>query len=207
LPTGFQAGAIDWPRPERFPSGPLVSYGYKGDVWLPVAIHPPASLPVGAMPVKLTADVEWLVCRDICIVQERQLTLALPVISGQPSPSAADAGFTRARQQLPRETDWPARFHIEGEELVLRIVTPLAETGRPTWFFPLSPGAIDNAAPQSLTQDGGAIVLRVRRDMTEARLPETVSGVLVAARDGAAVAYTIHARQETVPPQPKEVPR
>jgi thiol:disulfide interchange protein DsbD len=196
LPTGFRADSTEWPWPERIPSGPLVSYGYHGEVWLPVTIHPPASLPSGSSPVKLTADVEWLVCRDICIVQQRQLTLALPVTTGEPPSSAFREGFERAAQKQPRTATWPAKFHADGGDLVLRIAVPKAEAGQPSWFFPITPGAIDYAAPQSFEHGVEGLRLRVRRDTTEPRLPEALSGVLTAERDGRPVAYMIHARQE-----------
>ena len=41
LPDGFTAGEIMWPTPEVIVTEPLVSYGYHGDVLLPVLITPP----------------------------------------------------------------------------------------------------------------------------------------------------------------------
>src|SRR5277367_1002441 len=34
LPAGFTAGPIQWPTPEQHNMGPLVTYGYDGDVYL-----------------------------------------------------------------------------------------------------------------------------------------------------------------------------
>jgi hypothetical protein len=36
LPEGFSAGELQWPRPIRFATGPLVSYGYEHEVLHPV---------------------------------------------------------------------------------------------------------------------------------------------------------------------------
>ena len=43
LPEGFTAGPILWPAPDRIPAPPLMSYGYKEEVLLPVEITPPAT--------------------------------------------------------------------------------------------------------------------------------------------------------------------
>src|SRR6058998_3397485 len=34
LPSGVSAGAIQWPAPRALPVGPLVNYGYEGEVLL-----------------------------------------------------------------------------------------------------------------------------------------------------------------------------
>ena len=41
LPPGFEAGEIQWPYPERTPYGPLMNYGYEGEVLFPVQIKIP----------------------------------------------------------------------------------------------------------------------------------------------------------------------
>src|ERR1044072_6028206 len=47
LPPGFTASDFTWPTPRRLPVGPLVNYGYEGEVLLPVAITAPAAAPPG----------------------------------------------------------------------------------------------------------------------------------------------------------------
>jgi DsbC/DsbD-like thiol-disulfide interchange protein len=65
LPAGVTAGEIAWPTPERIPAGPLVNYGYDGDVVLPVSLRvTPAA---GSRPLAIGVDVRWLVCKDICV--------------------------------------------------------------------------------------------------------------------------------------------
>src|SRR5687768_17538351 len=38
LPAGWTAADFVWPAPRRLPVGPLVNYGYEGEVLLPVAL-------------------------------------------------------------------------------------------------------------------------------------------------------------------------
>src|SRR5439155_11740521 len=42
LPAGWRAGEIVWPTPHRLPVGPLMDYGYEGEVLLPVPLTAPA---------------------------------------------------------------------------------------------------------------------------------------------------------------------
>ena len=51
LPSGWTAGPFVWPTPHRQPTGPLVNYGYTGEVLLPMALTAPATArPTGAPP-------------------------------------------------------------------------------------------------------------------------------------------------------------
>ncbi|MBN9564396.1 MAG: thioredoxin family protein [Alphaproteobacteria bacterium] len=84
LPQGAKASGIDWPPAQRFAEGPLVTYGYTGDVLLPVTVTAPGKLAV-------TAHANWLVCKEICVPEEGVFRLDLP--AGTPTPSAQAALF------------------------------------------------------------------------------------------------------------------
>src|SRR5579864_3927043 len=85
LPTGWRAGDIVWPAPKRLPVGPLMNYGYEGEVILPVPIEAPADARPGQT-AHLAADVQMLVCAATCVPQESKLALDLPVTAGAPPP-------------------------------------------------------------------------------------------------------------------------
>ena len=69
LPEGFSAGEIDWPKPQIFKEGELTTYGYTGDVTLPVTITKTGDTD-GIIKVKAS----WLACKDICIPEEQELS-------------------------------------------------------------------------------------------------------------------------------------
>src|SRR4051812_13406721 len=46
-PPGAEAGPIRFPAPGRIPTGPLVSFGYEGEVLLPFRLAAPAGLAPG----------------------------------------------------------------------------------------------------------------------------------------------------------------
>jgi thiol:disulfide interchange protein DsbD len=56
------AGTIDWPAPRRLPDGPLMSYGYTGDVVLPVTMRldPRNGGAAADAGLHLSATADWL---------------------------------------------------------------------------------------------------------------------------------------------------
>ena len=83
LPAEFKAGEIQWPQPERFQDSAGVTYGYTGEIILPVEITPPQTLNENDK-ITIVAEVKWLECSDICVVGKANLTLTLP--SAQTAP-------------------------------------------------------------------------------------------------------------------------
>ena len=66
LPAGFDAGAIQWPIPQRIAFAALVNLGYENEILLPVVITPPPNLG-DATNVVLKARADWLVCKEVCL--------------------------------------------------------------------------------------------------------------------------------------------
>ena len=81
MPAGYVAGLIQWPHPRKLPLGPLMNFGYEGEVLHLVTIQPPADLKAGGSAI-LKAKADWLVCSDVCIPEDAQLSITLPVRSG-----------------------------------------------------------------------------------------------------------------------------
>jgi thiol:disulfide interchange protein DsbD len=84
LPRGVSAGDIVWPVPERQRISGLMNYGYSGEVLLPVTVRVPASARPGSQ-VTLSAKAAFLVCSDVCIPEDADLSITLDVVSG-PTP-------------------------------------------------------------------------------------------------------------------------
>ncbi len=78
LPAGWSAGPIRWPAPHRVydTAKNLAGNGYEGVVFLPVTLTPPRGLPAG-LPVTLRAKAEWLMCKDVCMPGEAEVSLTL----------------------------------------------------------------------------------------------------------------------------------
>ncbi|MGH7325690.1 MAG: protein-disulfide reductase DsbD family protein [Candidatus Rokuibacteriota bacterium] len=181
LPPGVSADAISWPPPERIPVGPAMSYGYSGEILLPVRLTPLSDLRPGDT-LTLRADAAWLVCEDICIPEKATVALTLPVAAGRPAPDPRwGAAVAGARAALPRPSPWPVAVSVTRESVTLSVAATglLAERIDEAWFYPLEWGLIEPAAPQALTVSPHGLTLRIARG----RLPEAaarpVEGVLV----------------------------
>jgi len=151
LPPGWSAGPIEWPLPERLPVGPLMNFGYEGEVLLLTTLTPPANLKAGA-DVALAARGDWLICKDVCIPGGADLKLQLPVRdSAGPSRRAALFAATRARVPAPIQLQ-NAEAVIDGSRLQLSFVRAGASTQFD--FLPLEEGRIDPAAKQPVKREG-----------------------------------------------------
>uniref|UniRef100_UPI002810AE2E protein-disulfide reductase DsbD domain-containing protein n=1 Tax=Phenylobacterium sp. TaxID=1871053 RepID=UPI002810AE2E len=161
LPAGWTAGEFVWPTPHRLPVGPLVNYGFEGQVVLPVPVTAPASATPGQT-VTLKAKANFLVCEEICVPESADLTLDLPVVA-QPAPAHPKWGGTiqKALAQSPKPAGLTAAFAKDAAGLKLAIVgAPLkgADVAQ-AYFFPFSGTVIDHAKPQPIERGPDGLTL------------------------------------------------
>ncbi len=181
LPAGVTAGAIAWPAPERIPVGSAMSYGYSGEVLLPVRIDAPAALRPGET-LTLRVAAAWLVCEKECIPEEATVELTLPVAIGRP---AADRRWGDALAgtlvALPRPSPWPVTVSATAATVTLSVAASglRPERIQDAWFYPLEWGLITYAAPQALAVSPHNLTLSVARGPLADALTRPVEGVLV----------------------------
>src|SRR5712664_1988844 len=121
LPAGFTAGDIVWTTPHRFEIAPLVNYGYAKHAVHLVQITAPKDLKAGT-PVSLAAKASWLVCSDVCIPEDANLQLTLPVSARAGAVDATAAAlFTTARSELPTAQPAPTSARIAGDKLIVTL--------------------------------------------------------------------------------------
>lgn len=81
----FESAEIRWPVPRRFSSFGLDTFGYEGEVVLPLTVR----LAAPGEPVDLEAQIRYLVCDpQICVPAEAALALSLPAGPAAPAPEA-----------------------------------------------------------------------------------------------------------------------
>jgi thiol:disulfide interchange protein DsbD len=159
LPAGVTAGPIQWPAPHALPAGPLVNYGYEGEVFLPATIAVAPGVKGGD--VRLAARAEWLVCKETCIPEGADLALALPLKPGARPHPTWGAPLAATLASLPRPlAAWTVEARGEGQQVKLALTPPegAADPGA-LHFFPYDEGRIEASAPQALSRDGAAYVL------------------------------------------------
>ena len=148
LPPGVTAGPVAWPAPTRQHEGPLVTYGYDGNLLLPVAL----SGATGALPVRLHA--EWLICEKICVPEQGDFRLDLPAGDGAPSIQAPL--FAAADQRTPRPSPWPATIAPDGT-----LSLPGLSGAQDAWFAADTTGLIEAAPAQPLAVGAEGLTLRL----------------------------------------------
>jgi thiol:disulfide interchange protein/DsbC/DsbD-like thiol-disulfide interchange protein len=207
LPPGWKAGEIQWPYPERFPLGPLMTFGFTGEATLLLDITAPADARPGD--VTLPAKVKWYVCSDsLCVPDEADLALNLRV-GGTPAATNPTL-FAKAREKLPRPAPWPAVYQAEGPRFSLKVQAPELATARPreVAFFPNDDGRVKPSTPQTVrtAADGLIIDSAPGWQFTEGEKPaigKPVSGVLVlTGADGRTDAFALTATPGEVPAGP-----
>ena len=200
LPSGWRAGAIEWPYPKRLPVGPLMNYGYEGKVWLLTKVTAPRNAKPGDI-VNLKVAASWLVCQEVCIPEDRTLTVPLTVTASPTPPYATIAEqFAAARAKIPSASPWPATFHL-GDQLDVFLASPaLAKAQlKDATYFPLASGAIIDFAPQTFATVDNGLVLHLK-PTKKPKIGNALSGVVVlTSADGSVQALTVNAKPGTVP--------
>jgi thiol:disulfide interchange protein len=176
LPKGFSAAPILWPTPERFKAGPIVSYGYEGEVLLPISVDVPSALRPDST-VTLNAHVSWLACSDICIPEESDVSLSVEVGEMLRLDPLWAKAFATTRAGLPVANPFPTTTTSSNEEITVRVAMGDATRLNDVSFFPQDTDVIDDEAAQSVTADshGLSIVLRRAKSKT---LPAALRGIL-----------------------------
>lgn len=177
LPDGVNAGDLQWPYPERADYQGLTNYGYKGPALLIADIRVPANY--SAESLDLAAQVDWLVCEEICIPGRGTVDISLPVDSYALSGDADQFVAARAKHPVPLEFD-DASFQF-GAEAVIQIHG--VEAGALNFdrieFFPLQPGYANNAATPRIIRAADGLLIQTGLKETNIRVPDELEGVLV----------------------------
>ncbi|MBJ7535633.1 thioredoxin family protein [Rhodomicrobium vannielii ATCC 17100] len=195
LPQGFEAGPIQWPLPDVIPIPPLVDYGYSGELLLLTDIAVPKD--IAGDSVTLAAKVNYLVCKDICVPEESEARLTLPVAAaGGGAPSDHAAAIAKARATVPVPLPGSAAYSVSAAKGELRLTVSadasILNGATDARFFPLGWGAVSNSAPQTMTLDGGKLTLDLKQGETK-ETPDRLEGVLALTKGGERKGYMIAA--------------
>ena len=195
LPKGARASGIHWPYPKRFTVQDIASFGYEGEVLLMVAIRPPSYWRDGDT-FPITARASWLVCKDICIPGNAELSLNLPITTAPPAldPRWRKA-FESARACIPIVDEWQTAFTEQDGQVYLQI-----EAGRPAFagaksieFFPGERTTVANSARPELIWTNDILRLKQARSTDWEAMPARLGGVVVVTTAKASRAYRISA--------------
>ena len=177
LPAGFLAQQVRWPTPVRLGAGKVIDYGYEGRVLLPVPVQVPASYQP-AKPVMLSADIRYLICREVCIPAKAQASLSIPSVNASAEAAARELfRSTFDNSPKPWPAGWKAQVSDTGEFFLLSLETGTSEP-RAT-FFPLMEDQIDNSAVQGIAASPHGVVLKLKKSDQLQKPIGSLKGVVV----------------------------
>lgn len=137
---------IKWPAPKRLRLQGLESYGYDAPVIFPFYMTPKDA----SKPVRIELQVDYAVCKDICVPEQAILSLEIP--PGSALGSRDQARLLASLEQIPRADDAGAHriltSHIDrANGRVELYVTAYADTGfqTPDLFVDGAPDLIFSA--------------------------------------------------------------
>jgi thiol:disulfide interchange protein DsbD len=207
LPPGWSAGPIQWPYPKHLPVGPLMDYGYEDQVALLTDVTAPADAKPGDQ-AALSADVMLLVCAEVCVPEEKHLTLPLAVTASPPPSDAKTVSlFAETRAKLPHASPWSAIYDADDKRFALLIQSPelVAAKPREIAFYPYTDGMVEPAAAQLVGTSDKGLVIESRTghklaDKDKRDAIGKVAGLLVlTGADGRVDALDVQAQPGAVP--------
>ena len=194
LPKNITAGPLQFPAPMRLPLGPLMDFGYEGQVLLPVTMHALPGLKPGE-PVTISGEVHYLVCSSVCLPGHATVTRTIAVAE-QPGPLDPKTAplFAAAERSLPR--DLPQGATVQLQQTRQHWIVTILGVGRiaSAEFYPFDSGVLANAAPQHVQPlaTGARITLLKAQGATQ--FPPDLHG-LIKLPDGTAYQFS-----QKVPP-------
>ncbi|MGV6801028.1 MAG: protein-disulfide reductase DsbD family protein [bacterium] len=168
LPAGFTTGDIEYPTPHRITIEPLVNFGHQGEPAFLVDLTAPTNAIPGTQ-VTITVLATWLICDDICVPEEANLSITLPIAS-EPAGEDMRGGYlvrkalTELPVPAPYDFSWFVTENHQGQQSPA-LLLPQAETfkdHRAIEFFPYQPGLIEPAGEvhRLMTAAGPAILYK-----------------------------------------------
>ena len=175
LPKGVTAGAMRYPVPGRLLISGLMNYVYEAPFATFVTLKiPPGPAAGSALPINVKVD--YLVCTTtICVPETQTLSTTLIVGDGVIDP-AVRARFDAWRRAFPRPLDAVATYQIEKGRFRLAVPYPASAQAPDAYFYPAASGAIDYAAPQSMSRNGDVLLIETKAAADPAQGP--IKGVL-----------------------------
>jgi thiol:disulfide interchange protein len=181
LPAGYSISEFDWPAPKRLATGPIVNFGYEGEVLLPATLNVPASAAVGSS-ITLKGKAEWLVCKDVCIPEDGDVSLTLPVVAstmGSNNENAAMKSRFDATDAARPATlaGWSGKASVLGRDMLLDIVPAAGALSLVSFDVFPEPEQINDPSVQRVyrTKTGYAVALKL---VEGAKVPPTFNVVL-----------------------------
>lgn len=178
---------LNWPFPEAIPFNHLVNYGYHHETLIfseaKVANRSAGNAPAD---IPLTANVEWLVCKDSCVPGKATLKTKIPAAT--PQDTLAQDRFEQTKTLLPQSQPlMGSKFSLENNRLKLDLYATslLFKDAKSVEVFPVQQDIIAYSSPPQVYWKKN--LLRWEQNVSEyfSQLPDTLDIVVVVDRQKA----------------------
>jgi len=129
---------VSWPIPQIIPYDPLITYGYKDFVIFPFKVFKQQDTPLGL----LSAELEFLICSDICIPENANLSIDLSKLN-------QSSELLTAVKKLPGKM-LPVSVQALKESITIEFTYD--EIPRNAYFFVETEDVVEYLPTHSLTQ-------------------------------------------------------
>lgn len=175
-----QVEEMQFTTPVVIPTPPLVTYGYKDEVFLPFKANVDQAAATGQT-ITFKGTAKWLECRDICLPASADISQSVRV-SAQPVKSRWHKSIHKTIEtHLPQKADDWRQQAVYGAESIQLTFQPPQGFARETFrFLPYSSGVIENSAEQKLAYDkaSNTYTLSVPRNAFQQKAPTPLEGIL-----------------------------
>lgn len=179
LPAGMQVGDLQFPMPQRIADHSLMDYGYEGSTILLAKLTPGPSAP--SKQVEISADVRYLVCREVCVPGKDHVSLTLPTSDSVKAASGGSQIETAARR-LPQRL--PVGVHVNAmlshDLFVVTIVSKGQDLGTITDFIPADEQVIENNAKPVIGSNGSSALIKLKKSDQLDHPVSQLRGLLIA---------------------------
>jgi DsbC/DsbD-like thiol-disulfide interchange protein len=177
LPAGMEAGDLQFPVPQRIPDHSLMDYGYQGNVVLLSRLT--TSNATASKQAEISADVRYLVCREVCVPGRDHVSMTLP-ISGRSEADSTQirAAENRMPQPLPPGVRVSAASTTDGFMVI--VASKSQSLGKISDFIPAEEQVIENTATPLIDSRNGNVVIKLKKSEQLDHPISELRGLLVA---------------------------
>ncbi len=199
---GVTIGSFQWPAPHAIRLATLMNFGYERELVLPFEVKIPASAKPGDT-VSIGGAFDWLICQDVCIPENADLILSLPVEAAQRADDASSALIGPSLMTAPVPLTGAATVERQGDGFkVAAVDDDLAEAAKSATdirFFPDGPEII-NIAPQVVRRGEQGVSVELKASEYAKPGDQALGGIIVTtAADGALRSWAVPAAPGGIP--------
>lgn len=180
LPEGFTLFPQPWPVPERHEdrldkNKKIYSFVYNKEVLIRFLLKAPDTIPSG--PIVIKSHIEWLICKDVCLLRENTLSLSLQVQDAPVISKETQKLFHKWKLQEPKALDLKGHFQEKGPNKLIEFHFASGQKNnvRCVDTYPLQPEDF-SPAPPTLISNRNPCIFKVSSGLSQ--LPQ-IRGLLL----------------------------